>query len=156
MSFFYSVGLKICGFERLYVISVADLPCSLAPCSAIYGVASREVWLLQRDVRRAIRWSILLCPYMGRQFLAVPVCKCGSPWSVSASCRVIVSLSLSRVVSSLPSGSMPVSIRGGSPSLLRVMNDDRSDGRRFIVAREFLQRCFFTATDWHIKRSSGC
>ena len=51
--------------------------------------------------------------------------------------------SLSRVVTSLPSGLMPLSIRGMSPSLLRVVSDERSDGRRFILARsEILVRNF--------------
>ena len=50
--------------------------------------------------------------------------------------------SLLRVVSSLPSGLMTISIRGGSPSLLRNMGAERSDGRRFIVAREFSSEMF--------------
>ena len=45
--------------------------------------------------------------------------------------------SLSRIVTSLPSASFPVSIRGVSPSILRVLSDERSDGHRFVFAREF-------------------
>ena len=50
--------------------------------------------------------------------------------------------SLSRVVTSLPSGFMPLSIRGMSPSFLRVVSDERSDGRRSILAREFSSEVF--------------
>ena len=45
--------------------------------------------------------------------------------------------SLSRVVTSLPSGLMPVSIRGVSQPVLRVLSEERSDGCRFVYAREF-------------------
>ena len=45
--------------------------------------------------------------------------------------------SLSRIITSLPSASFPVSIRGVSPSILRVLSDERSDGHRFVYAREF-------------------
>ena len=45
--------------------------------------------------------------------------------------------SLSRIETSLPSASFPVSIRGVSPSILRVLSDERSDGHRFVYAREF-------------------
>ena len=50
--------------------------------------------------------------------------------------------SLSRVVTILPSGLMPLGIRGMSPFLLRVVSDERSDGRRFILAREFSSEVF--------------
>ena len=50
--------------------------------------------------------------------------------------------SLSRVVSILTSGLIPISIRGVSPSVLRVLSDERSDGRRFILAREFSAEMF--------------
>ena len=45
--------------------------------------------------------------------------------------------SLSRIITSLPSASFPVSIRGVSPSILRVLSDERSDGQRFVYAQEF-------------------
>ena len=45
--------------------------------------------------------------------------------------------SLSRIVTSLPSASFPVSIRGVSPSILRILSDERIDGHRFVYAREF-------------------
>ena len=50
--------------------------------------------------------------------------------------------SLSRVVSSLPTELMPLSVRGLSPSVLRVVSDNRTDGRRFILAREFSTEVF--------------
>ena len=37
----------------------------------------------------------------------------------------------------MPSSSFPVSIRGVSPSILRVLSDERSDRHRFVYAREF-------------------
>ena len=45
--------------------------------------------------------------------------------------------SLSRVVTSLPSAPFPISIRGTGPSVLRVLSEERSDGQRFVYAREF-------------------
>ena len=44
---------------------------------------------------------------------------------------------LARVVCSLESKKLPLNIGGGSPSLLRVMEDSRTDGRRFIVFEQF-------------------
>ena len=45
--------------------------------------------------------------------------------------------SLSRIITSLPSASFPVSIRGVSLSILRVLSDERRYGHRFLYAREF-------------------
>ena len=45
--------------------------------------------------------------------------------------------SLSRIVTSLPSAPFPISIRGTGTSVLRVLSDERSDGQRFVYAREF-------------------
>ena len=50
--------------------------------------------------------------------------------------------SLSRIVTSLSSASLPISIRGASPSFLRVVNDERSDGHRLVYAREFSSDVF--------------
>ena len=50
--------------------------------------------------------------------------------------------SLSRVVTSLPSSPLPVSIRGISQSVLRVLSDERSDGHRFVYAREYSTEVF--------------
>ena len=49
---------------------------------------------------------------------------------------------MSRVVDSLVSCRWPVAIQGGSPTLHRVLNDNRVDGRRFIVCREFTEDVF--------------
>ena len=49
---------------------------------------------------------------------------------------------LSRVVRSLPSCQLPLSSSDGSPSLVRVLNDNRVDGRRFIVCRQFTESTF--------------
>ena len=44
---------------------------------------------------------------------------------------------LSRVIDSVPSCQLPLSSQGGSASLLRVLNDNRIDGRQFLYCREF-------------------
>ena len=44
---------------------------------------------------------------------------------------------LSRVIDSVPSCQLPLSCQGGSASLLRVLNDNRIDGRQFLYCREF-------------------
>ena len=53
---------------------------------------------------------------------------------------------LSRLVSVIPGPRLPLSIRGGSPTLLRVLSDNRDDGRQFAFCREFSSdvflRCF--------------
>ena len=50
--------------------------------------------------------------------------------------------SLSRIVTSLPSSPFPISVRGTGPSVLRVLSDERSDGHRFVYAREFSPEVF--------------
>ena len=50
--------------------------------------------------------------------------------------------SLSRVVCAIESGQMPMSIRGGPQSFLRVLSDSRTDGRLFIYCREFTSDTF--------------
>ena len=40
-------------------------------------------------------------------------------------------------MTSLPSSPFPISIRGTGLSLLGVLSDERSDGQRFVYAREF-------------------
>ena len=49
---------------------------------------------------------------------------------------------MSRIVDSLASCQWPLAIKSGSPSLQRVLNDNRVDGRRFIVCREFTKEVF--------------
>ena len=49
---------------------------------------------------------------------------------------------LSRVVDSIVSCQLPMSCQGGSASLLRVLNDNRVDGRQFIVSQEFSEETF--------------
>ena len=44
--------------------------------------------------------------------------------------------SLYRVMCSVESDHMPLSIRGGPQSFLRVLSDARTDGRLFILCRE--------------------
>ena len=53
---------------------------------------------------------------------------------------------LSRLVSVIPGSRLPLSIRRASPTLLRVLSDNRDDGRQFAFCREFSSdvflRCF--------------
>ena len=53
---------------------------------------------------------------------------------------------LSRVVDSIVSCQLPMSCQGGSASLLRVLSDNRVDGRQFVLGQEFseeaLLQCF--------------
>ena len=49
---------------------------------------------------------------------------------------------LSRIVCSLGSTLLPIAILGGSPSLLRVLEKDRTDGRRFVVYERFDEEVF--------------
>ena len=49
---------------------------------------------------------------------------------------------LARVVCSLGNRQLPLSIVGGSPSLLRVLGDDRDDGRQFMVVQRFTEGVF--------------
>ena len=49
---------------------------------------------------------------------------------------------LARVVCSLCNRQLPLSIVGGSPSLLRVLGDHRDDGRQFMVVQRFTERVF--------------
>ena len=44
---------------------------------------------------------------------------------------------ISRIVESVPYCQLPLSCQGGSVSLLRVLNDNRVDGRQFLYCREF-------------------
>ena len=44
---------------------------------------------------------------------------------------------LARIVFSVESEKMPLTIRGGSPSLLRVLEDSRVDDRRFVLCEQF-------------------
>ena len=52
------------------------------------------------------------------------------------------SLSLSRIVISLPAALVPICIRGLSSLVLRVLSDERTDGLRFILAREISSDLF--------------
>ena len=56
---------------------------------------------------------------------------------------------LSRIVGSLSTSQLPVSILGAMPSLIRVLDDNRADGRRFVVYQWFdektLLRCVLQA-----------
>ena len=49
---------------------------------------------------------------------------------------------LSRVVDSIVSCQLPMSCQGGSASLLRVLNDNRVDGRQFVLGQEFSEEAF--------------
>ena len=49
---------------------------------------------------------------------------------------------LARVVCSLGNRQLPLSIVGGSPSLLRVLGDHRDDGRQFMVVQRFTEGVF--------------
>ena len=56
---------------------------------------------------------------------------------------------LSRLVSVIPGSRLPLSIRGGSPTLLWVLSDNRDDGRQFAFCRfcrkfssDVFLRCF--------------
>ena len=49
---------------------------------------------------------------------------------------------LSRIVYSLPTKQLPVSLSGGSPSLVRVLGNVRADGRRFVVYQSFSEEVF--------------
>ena len=49
---------------------------------------------------------------------------------------------LSRIVCSLGSTLLPIAILGRSPSLLRVLEDDRSDARRFVIYEKFDEEVF--------------
>ena len=46
-------------------------------------------------------------------------------------------LPLSKVVGSLSASQLPISFLGASPSLIRVLDDNRADGRRFVVHQTF-------------------
>ena len=50
--------------------------------------------------------------------------------------------SLSCNVGSLPTSQLPLSCQSGSPTLVRVLNDNREDGRQFIVFRNFTKVMF--------------
>ena len=52
--------------------------------------------------------------------------------------------SLSCVLGSIPSGQLPVTIEGSSPSLLRVISDNRDDGHQFILSRHFSEEVFLS------------
>ena len=46
---------------------------------------------------------------------------------------------LARIMCSLGTKQLPLSIVGGSPTLLRVLSDHRDDGRRFLVVQRFTE-----------------
>ena len=50
--------------------------------------------------------------------------------------------SLACVLGSIPSGQLPLSVEGASPSLLRVLSDNRDDGCQFILSRHFSEETF--------------
>ena len=50
--------------------------------------------------------------------------------------------SLARVTDCVMTSQLPLSIHGGSPSLLRVLSDNRIDGRQFVVFKEFTVELF--------------
>ena len=50
--------------------------------------------------------------------------------------------SLSRIVRSCGGELMPLSTRGGPQSFLRVLSDNRTDGRSFVYCREFTSEVF--------------
>ena len=49
---------------------------------------------------------------------------------------------LSRIVYSLPPKQLPVSLSGGSPTLVRVLGNVRADGLRFVVYQSFSEQVF--------------
>ena len=49
---------------------------------------------------------------------------------------------LSRLMTITPASRLSLSIRGGSPTLLRVISDNREDGRLFASCREFIHEVF--------------
>ena len=49
---------------------------------------------------------------------------------------------MSRVIDSIVSCQFPVSCQGGSATLLRVLSDNRVDGRQFVVCQEFSEGAF--------------
>ena len=49
---------------------------------------------------------------------------------------------LYRVIHSLESKQMPLSVVGASPSFLKVIGDNRTDGRRFVVHQGFTEELF--------------
>ena len=50
--------------------------------------------------------------------------------------------SLSRVVCSLPESSLPIIVHGVGSFLLRVLSEERTDGRQFVLARGFSSEVF--------------
>ena len=50
---------------------------------------------------------------------------------------------LARVVCSLATSRMPMSVLGASPCLVRVLEDNRADGRRFVVFQGFDEEVLF-------------
>ena len=51
-------------------------------------------------------------------------------------------LPLAEVMTCFEGEQLPVSVVSGSPSLIRVMDDNRADGRRFMVLRSFYENVF--------------
>ena len=49
---------------------------------------------------------------------------------------------LSRIVYSLPTKQLPLSLSGASPSLVRVLGNVRADGLRFVVYQSFSEEVF--------------
>ena len=61
---------------------------------------------------------------------------------------------LSRIVDSVPSCQLPLSCQGGSVSFLRVLNDNRVDGRQFLFVENLARMTSFVITGRQSKRSS--
>ena len=53
-------------------------------------------------------------------------------------------ISLACVLGSIPSSQLPLSIEGASPSLLRVISDNRDDGHQFMLSRHFFEEVFIS------------
>ena len=51
-------------------------------------------------------------------------------------------LPLAEVVTCFEGVQLPVAVFGGSPSLIRVLKDNRTDGRRFMVLQSFNEKVF--------------
>ena len=52
--------------------------------------------------------------------------------------------SLACVLCSVPGGQLPLSVEGASPSLLRVLDDNRDDGCQFVLSRHFSDKIFLS------------
>ena len=65
-------------------------------------------------------------------------------------------LPLAEVVTCFEREQLPVSVVGGSPSLIRVVDDNRADGRRFMVLRSFNEDVFLQCFRRHIRTCLVC